>query len=181
MAKLTKLLEEIAFENDTQKINKHEVIESVATYGQLGKQLYSYNITEMAQKLVKIAEDAQSHVLSETDEWFDKVSINRNMGSLKGMVKEFKKGATEHNALNQRLTALYEDMGTILNRYYDISEAHDNGEHKPEKGDKEEYQKFFKSALNKFGVTEPDKLPDEDKKDFYNYVDKNWTGDNESD
>ena len=179
MAKLKKLLEEIAFENDAPKINKHEVIESVAAYGSLGKQLYSHNISEMAKGLVKIAEDAQNHVLSETDDWFDKVTINRNMKSLNGMVKEFKKGATEYNALNQRLTSLYEEMGGILNRYYDISEAHDNGE--PVKGDKEEYQKFFKGALKKFGVTEPDKLPDEEKRDFYNYVDKNWTGDNESD
>ncbi len=180
MAKLKKLLEEIAFENDAPKINKHEVIESVAAYGSLGKQLYSHNISEMAKNLVKIAEDAQNHVLSETDDWFDKVSISRNMKSLNGMVKEFKKGATEYNALNQRLTALYEDMGGILNRYYDISEAH-GGAHEPVKGDKEEYQKFFKGALEKFGVTEPDKLPDEEKRDFYNYVDKNWTGDKESD
>ena len=103
MAKLKKLLEEIAFENDAPKINKHEVIESVAAYGSLGKQLYNYNITEMAQKLVKIAEDAQSHVLSETDEWFDKVSINRNMGSLKGMVKEFKKGADKENLKDKEM------------------------------------------------------------------------------
>ena len=181
MAKLKKLLEEIAFEHDAPKIDKHEVIESVAAYGSLGKQLYNYNITEMAQKLVKIAEDAQSHVLSETDEWFDKVSINRNMGSLKGMVKEFKKGATEYNSLNQRLTALYEDMGTILNRYYDISEAHENGEHAPMKGGGEKYKKFFKGALEKFGVSEPDQLEGDKKKDFYNYVDKNWTGDKEAD
>ncbi len=181
MAKLTQLLEEIAFENDAPKIDKHKVIESVSTYSQIGKQLYNHNISEMAKGLVKIAEDAQTHVMSETDDWFDKVSINRNMKSLNGMVKEFKKAATEYNALNQRLTALYEDMGTILNRYYDISEAHENGEHEPVKGDKEEYQKFFKSALEKYGVTEPDQLEGDKKKDFFNYVDKNWTGDNESD
>ena len=181
MAKLKQLLEEIAFENDVPEINKHEVIESVASYGQLGQQLYKNDIAELAKGLVKIAEDAQNHVLSETDEWFDKVSVSRNMKSLNGMVKEFKKSATEYNALNQRLTALYEDMGGILNRYYDISETHGNGEHKPMKGDKAEYQKFFKGALKKFGVTEPDHLSGDKEKDFYNYVDKNWTGDNESD
>jgi len=178
MAKLTTLLEEIAFENDVPEINKHEVIESVAAYGQLGRQLYKNDIAEMAKGLVKIAEDAQGHVLSETDDWFDKVSVSRNMKSLNGMVKEFKKSATEYNALNQRLTALYEDMGGILNRYYDISEARDG---EPVKGDKEEYEKFFKGALKKFGVAEPDQLDGEKKKDFFNYVDKNWTGDKESD
>ena len=49
------------------------------------------------------------------------------------------------------------------------------------KGDKEEYQKFFKGAMEKFGVTAPDQLEGDKKKDFFNYVDKNWTGDNEAD
>ena len=175
MAKLKQLLEEIAFENDVPEINKHDVIESVASYGQLGRQLYKNDIAEMAKGLVKIAEDAQGHVLSETDDWFDKVSVSRNMKSLNGMVKEFKKSATEYNALNQRLTALYEDMGGILNRYYDISEL------KEETGDDAEYEKFFRGALKKFGVSEPDQLDGDKKKDFFNYVDNNWTGDNERD
>ena len=181
MTKLKKLLEEIAFENDVPKIDKYEVIESLATYGELGKNLYNSNIIEMAKSLVKIAEDAQNHVLSETDGWFDKVSIGRNMKSLKGMVKEFKKSATEYNNLNQRLTTLYEDVGQILNRYYDIKETHKNGEHEPMSGNKEEYKKFFMGAMKKFGVSEPDQLEGDKKKDFFNYVDKNWTGDKESD
>tara|TARA_R110001583_G_scaffold59311_4_gene176525 strand:- start:3026 stop:3634 length:609 start_codon:yes stop_codon:yes gene_type:complete len=45
--------------------------------------------------------------------------------------------------------------------------------------DGDEYQKFFKSALKKFGVTEPDKLEGDKKKEFYDYVDKNWKSDAE--
>ena len=48
-----------------------------------------------------------------------------------------------------------------------------------ESGDKEEYQKFFQSALKKFGVESPAELDDEKKKEFFNYVDANWKGDNE--
>ena len=50
---------------------------------------------------------------------------------------------------------------------------------KEETGDKAEYQKFFQSALKKFGVTQPDQLDGEKKKAFYNYVDKNWKSDKE--
>ena len=47
-------------------------------------------------------------------------------------------------------------------------------------GDKEKYQKFFKSALKKFGVDSPaDFKSDEEKKKFFNYVDKNYKGDHE--
>tara|TARA_Y100000593_G_scaffold27373_1_gene54742 strand:+ start:28628 stop:29020 length:393 start_codon:yes stop_codon:yes gene_type:complete len=37
-----------------------------------------------------------------------------------------------------------------------------------------EYEKFFLKVLKKFGVNEPDELPDDKKKEFYNYIDKNW-------
>jgi len=40
-------------------------------------------------------------------------------------VVEFQKTAKEAQALNQRMTALYEDIGHVLNRYYDIDEALD--------------------------------------------------------
>ena len=45
------------------------------------------------------------------------------------------------------------------------------------KGDKEAYQKFFNSALKKFGVKSPAELEGDKKKEFFDYVDKNWTGD----
>ena len=46
--------------------------------------------------------------------------------------------------------------------------------------DKEAYEKFFKSALKKFGVDSPaDFKSDEEKKKFFDYVDKNYKADNE--
>lgn len=41
------------------------------------------------------------------------------------------------------------------------------------------YQEFFRSALKKFNVTEPDQLDDKKKKEFFDYVDANWKGKNE--
>ena len=49
----------------------------------------------------------------------------------------------------------------------------------PEGGDKEAYTKFFNKALKKFGVNSPDELEGEKKKEFFDYVDKNWKGDHE--
>ncbi len=43
------------------------------------------------------------------------------------------------------------------------------------------YQEFFKKALKKFGVTEPDQLTGEKKKAFFDYVDKNWKAKKETD
>jgi hypothetical protein len=43
-----------------------------------------------------------------------------------------------------------------------------------------EYEEFFQSALKKFGVDSPaDFKSDEEKKKFFDYIDKNYKGKNE--
>ena len=42
-----------------------------------------------------------------------------------------------------------------------------------------EYEEFFQSALKKFGVDSPADLDGEKKKEFFNYIDKNYKGDHE--
>jgi len=46
-------------------------------------------------------------------------------------------------------------------------------------GDKEAYQKFFKSALDKFNIKSPTELDGDKKKEFFNYIDKNYDAKNE--
>ena len=46
-------------------------------------------------------------------------------------------------------------------------------------GDKEAYKKFFDAALKKFKVSSPAELKGDDKKKFFDYIDKNWDADNE--
>ena len=43
------------------------------------------------------------------------------------------------------------------------------------------YQAFFTKALKKFGVDSPAELDDKKKKEFFDYVDKNYEADNEED
>ena len=138
--------------NDTPRVNKHEVIEGVRNYGIVGKQLYnSVNIMEVAKQLSHMAESAHSHIIGENDDWFDQVSVNRNMKALKGNVAEFKKTAMESHQLNQRLQGLYEDIGHVLNRYYEIAEADkgdmdNDGKNEP---DDEEYLDSKRAAISK--------------------------------
>lgn len=48
-------------------------------------------------------------------------------------------------------------------------------------GGKEAYQKFFDKKLEKYGVDSPEDLSDEDKKKFFDEIDKEWEGDKEED
>ena len=143
--------------DDRPKVNKHEVIEAIKNYSRVGKQLYNNNgILNAAKQLAQMAESAQNHVLSETDDWFDTVSVKRNMKELKGLTSHFKKTAVEANSVNQRLSALYEDMGNILNRYYDIEEAldpvgkeDDDVDNDGDEDDSDAYLKKRRAAISK--------------------------------
>ncbi len=124
--KLKELIKEFALEDDRPKADKFKVTEAIRNYGRVGEALYKTGgILEAAKQLSEMATAAQNHVLSETNDWFDSVSVKRNMKELKGLTGQFKKTAVEANSVNQRLSALYEDMGNILNRYYEIDEALD--------------------------------------------------------
>ena len=121
--KFKDLLNEV-FED--RKINGGDAAAKVREYAKFGKILnYNETVMDAAKSVVEAAELAHEHVLSETDDWFDKVSVSRNMKQMSGNIKEFKKAVTESSQLNQRLFSLYEEIGMILNRYYDIDEALD--------------------------------------------------------
>ena len=192
---LAGMVEDI-YGQSTQKVNVKEFMGEVSNFNSFGNEIYREgNLRELAQRLSRLAETAKQHTLQETEDWFDKITVNRNMKELTGLSNQFKKVATEAQGLQERMGGLYEDMGHILGRYYEIHEPGHEEEEIPVEGksyrDGEEleadtvkegsYEDFFRAALKKFGVSEPDQLEDEEKIKFFNYVDKNWSGENESD
>ena len=174
---LSKIVKEKYGDVDEQEVDVKGLTTEISSYNKLSEAIFGKsNITQIAEKLSWIANQAKSHTLQETEDWFDKITVNRNMKELTGLSGQFGKIANEAKSLQERMGALYEDMGNILGRYYEIGETVTE-----ETGDKEEYQKFFNAALKKYGVSSPDDLDDEKKKEFYDYVDANREGDNESD
>ena len=53
----------------------------------------------------------------------------------------------------------------------------DSEEVAEEEGDKEDYMKFFAGKMKKYGVKSPSELSDEDKKKFFNEIEKDWKHD----
>ena len=177
---LTQIVKEKYGESsETQKVSPEQVKEALQNYNKLGEALsQQQSLKETAKSLSNIAEMAASHTIQETESWFDKVTVTRNMKELTNHSKSFSKIAEEASSVQQRLAGLYEDMGSILNRYYDIPESVDQVDKDEEKKDSIEegdYDAFFQSAMKKYGISSPDELEsDEKKKAFFNYVDKNY-------
>jgi hypothetical protein len=173
---LSKIVKEKYGDSDGEKVDVKGLTTEISSYNKLGKSIFGEsNITKVAEKLSWIANQAKSHTLSETESWFDRITVNRNMKELTGLSNNFTKIAGEAKSLQERMGALYEDMGNILGRYYEIGE---NEESTIKEG---EYEAFFQSAMKKFGISSPDELEDDKKKEFFNYVDKNYKADNETD
>ena len=163
--------------SNNQRVSSEQVSKALRSYNKLGESLYQQQtLKETAKSLSQIAEMAASHTLQETEDWFDKVTVSRNMKELTNHSKAFSKIAEEASSVQQRLAGLYEDMGNILNRYYDIPEGEEKEKEESDDTIKEgDYEAFFQSAMKKYGISSPDELEsDEKKKEFFNYVDKNY-------
>ena len=110
--------------NDNKTLTKGEkklFLEKVGSYNKYGKALYSeHNLVEVAKELAEIARYAEVITLQEAGEEFDGITMQRNMKELKGLSENFAKTAVDAQSLRERLSSLYEDMGHVLQRYYEI-------------------------------------------------------------
>jgi hypothetical protein len=123
MIKLKDLMKENEEFQQLPSSTKKHFLEIISTYGQYREQMgRKSDIRNIAETLGAIADAAQEYTLREGGDWFDRVTIKRNMGELKKLQGAFEKEAVEAQAQQQRLDALYEDMGHVLGRYFEIAD-----------------------------------------------------------
>lgn len=70
-------------------------------------------ISEMAMNMLKKTSDSE-------DEWFDNITISRNIKTLKEDIKIFERTAKEVTELQHRLANSYEEIAQILSKYFDV-------------------------------------------------------------
>lgn len=106
----------------SNEVKKH-FLEIISTYNTFQDQMKRQSdMTEVASTLGAIVEAAKEMTLRESGDWFDNVTVKRNMQELDKMGKSFDRFAVEAKQMDERLHSLYEDMGHILNRYYEIAD-----------------------------------------------------------
>lgn len=148
------------------------------------------NMKDMAKALKSLDAKNQAAVvkiLNKTDSALAK-SINYKMAGMKESLEEdhFKVGDTVKCKASGMKGKVVKVDDEEKGAYYSV-EREDGKvtKYEPDQlikeasGDKEAYQKFFQSALKKFGVKSPSELDGDKEKSFYDYIDKNWEGDNE--
>lgn len=102
---------------------KRKLSDMVARYNEYGKSIYrETDILEIAQHLQEISSLAEGYALNECDDWFEESTVKRNMLELKKYNESFSKIAKETKVRQQQMEALYEDMGRVLERYFEITD-----------------------------------------------------------
>lgn len=112
--------------NETPKLSpeqKKKLMEMVSNYNQLGQKLRMENsLIETATALSEISELAETYACNEASDWFATEVVKTDFKRARGISETFQKVAKECHSRVQQLNALYEDMGHILERYYEIAD-----------------------------------------------------------
>ena len=87
------------------EVKKH-FLEIISTYNTFQDQMKRQSdMTEVANTLGGIVEAAKELTLREADDWFDAMTVKRNMSELDKLGKQFDKFAVEAKAMDERLHA----------------------------------------------------------------------------
>ncbi len=159
-------------QQESKKIDTDSFLGMVNRFGRIGEDIKINDLRSIANVLKNVAETAKIHTESLQEDWFDRVTVSRNMKELNNHSKQFSKIAEEAANLQERMRGLYEDMGNIMGRYYEINEKITEDD---------DYEQFFQSALKKFDASSPADMDNDKKKKFFNYVDKNYDAKDEKD
>jgi len=92
---------------------------------------------------------------------FDKRYVGGNMTGAVKAIEKLKKGLSDDPKVRELLRIANESFNTPFFKEMNAE-------------DQDAYVKFFQSALKKFDVTSPAQLSKEKKKEFFNYIDKNY-------
>ena len=127
--KLRKMLKENE-EAQAQKLTreqKKDIISAVAKFNEYGKSVYrESDIRELIETLKELSTNASNLAVNEAGDWFDAISVKRDMKEVNTAVDTFAKTANEISQLQQRLESVFEDIGHKLGKYYEIAEAVDH-------------------------------------------------------
>ncbi len=127
--KLKKLVKENqeAIAQKLTRAQKKEIIEAVSNFNSHGKSVYrESDIKELVNTLKELSSNATNLAINEAGDWFDSISVKRDMKEVNSSVGLFEKTANEISQLQQRLESVFEDIGHKLGKYYEIAEAVDH-------------------------------------------------------
>jgi len=99
---------------------KRNFVQELKNFSAMGDSVYGKgNLQELCERVKNIVDKAQAIALEEGD-WFNEVAHKRHFKRLEEDYKLFEETAREISQLQERLSMAYENIGSGLNRYYEV-------------------------------------------------------------
>ena len=99
---------------------KRNFVQELKNFSAMGESVYGKgNLQELCERVKNIVDKAQAIALEEGD-WFNEVAHKRHFKRLEEDYKLFEETAREISQLQERLSMAYENIGSGLNRYYEV-------------------------------------------------------------
>jgi len=157
MIRMAKIIRESKQEENYRKLNgkqKKLIMDAVNKFNKFEQHIYRQkDVREIVEAIKTISEFAGRLALDETDDWFDGVTVKKDVKEISDSVKLFEKTAKEVGTLQHRLEAMYENIGGKLSRYYEIADVDNTVPLAPKNGKITEKQVFYtddKERVRKF-------------------------------
>lgn len=110
--------------NNLTKENKKAFLEAVKRFNEYSKSIYrEHNLKEVSKNICALGKLAEKIAVNEADDWFDGMTVKRDMKSLQDSVKMFEQTSKEMAQVQHRLESLYESIGTSLGKYFEIKDS----------------------------------------------------------
>ena len=113
------------FGDEQQKLTpeqKKRLMELVSNFNEYGKVLRcEVALMDTAKTIEEIANMAENYAMTESSDYLQSEVVKRDFKQVKGITQNFKKLSKECYGKIQQLNALYEDMGNIMHRYFEIN------------------------------------------------------------
>ena len=124
---MAKIIRESKQEENYRKLDgkqKKLIVDAVNKFNEFEQHIYRQkDVREIVEAIKTISEFAGRLALDETEDWFDGVTVKKDIKEIGNSVKLFEKTAKEVGTLQHRLEAMYEDIGGKLSRYYEIADV----------------------------------------------------------
>jgi hypothetical protein len=101
---------------------KKRLMELVSKFNEYGKVLRCEQaLLETSKTLSEISTMAKKYAMTESSDFLQREVVQRDFKQVESITKDFTKLSRECYGKIQQLNALYEDMGHVLGRYYEIN------------------------------------------------------------
>jgi hypothetical protein len=103
------------------KEEKQNFVQEIANFSALGESVYGKGDIEQIVERVKNIVERAERIMTESDDWMSNVAHKKGNKRMHEDYRDFEQAARDLKEAQERMSMCYENIGTHLNRYFDVN------------------------------------------------------------